>query len=73
MEWNRRAEQGERGRRRACVLEALPCSRRQHKVLQYPDDIKTIILHVPTILRLRRHEVAQSKKPSQAPQALNKS
>ncbi len=30
MEWNRRAEQGERGRRRAYVLEALPCSRRQH-------------------------------------------
>jgi len=35
MEWNRRAEQGERGRRRAYVLEALPCSRLQHKVLQY--------------------------------------
>jgi hypothetical protein len=35
MEWNRRAEQGERGRRRAFVLEALPCSRLQHKVLQY--------------------------------------
>ncbi len=32
MEWNRRAEQGERGRRRACVLEALPCSRLQHCV-----------------------------------------
>ena len=46
MEWNRRAEQGERGRRRAFVLEALPCSRRQHKVLQYPDAIKTITLHV---------------------------
>ncbi len=30
MEWNRRAEQGERGRRRACVLETLPCSRLQH-------------------------------------------
>ncbi len=51
MEWNRRAEQGERGRRRAFVLEALPCSRLQHKVLQYPDDIKTITLHVLIILK----------------------
>ena len=59
MEWNRRAEQGERGRRRAYVLEALPCSRLQHKVLQYHDAIKTIALHVLTILNPRRHEVAQ--------------
>jgi hypothetical protein len=51
MEWNRRAEQGERGRRRAFVLEALPCSRLQHKVLQYPDAIKTITLHVLIILK----------------------
>jgi hypothetical protein len=51
MEWKRRAEQGERGRRRACVLEALPCSRLQHKVLQSPDVIKTIPLHVLTILK----------------------
>ena len=59
MEWNRRAEQGERGRRRAFVLETLPCSRRQHKVLQDPDASKKIILHVLIILRPRRHEVAQ--------------
>jgi hypothetical protein len=59
MEWNRRAEQGERGRRRAYVLEALPCSRLQHKVLRYHDAIKTITLHVLTILNPRRHEVAQ--------------
>ena len=51
MEWNRRAEQGERGRRRAFVLEALPCSRLQHKVLQYPDAIKTITLHVLKIFK----------------------
>jgi hypothetical protein len=51
MEWNRRAEQGERGRRRAFVLEALPCSRLQHKVLQYPGAIKTITLHVIIILK----------------------
>jgi hypothetical protein len=41
MEWNRRAEQGERGRRRAYVLAALPCSRLQHKVLQCHNAIKT--------------------------------
>jgi hypothetical protein len=51
MEWNRRAEQGERGRRRAFVLEALPCSRLQHKVLQYSGVIKTITLHVLIILK----------------------
>ena len=51
MERNRRAEQGERGRRRAFVLEALPCSRLQHKVLQYPDTIKTITLHVLIVLK----------------------
>ena len=59
MEWNRRAEQGERGRRRACVLESLPCSRLQHKVLQYHVAIKKITLHMLTILNPRRHEVAQ--------------
>ena len=59
MEWNRRAEQGERGRRRAFVLEALPCSRLQHKVLRYHDAIKKITLHVLKILNPRRHEVAQ--------------
>jgi hypothetical protein len=51
MEWNRRAEQGERGRRRALVLETLPCSRLQHKVLQYHVAIKTIILHVLIVLK----------------------
>ena len=51
MEWNRRAEQGERGRRRACVLEALPCSRLQHEVLQYPDAIKTKTLHMLLIFK----------------------
>jgi hypothetical protein len=51
MEWNRRAEQGERGRRRAYVLIALPCSRLQHKVLRYHGDIKTITLQVLTILK----------------------
>ncbi len=51
MEWNRRVEQGERGRRRAFVLEALPCSRLQRKVLQYPGAIKTITLHVLIILK----------------------
>jgi len=59
MEWNRRAEQGERGRRRAYVLEALPCSRLQHIVLQYNIAIKTIALHVLTILNTRQHELAQ--------------
>ena len=51
MEWDRRAEQGERGRRRAFVLEALPCGRLQHRVLQYHGAIKTITLHVPIILK----------------------
>jgi hypothetical protein len=51
MEWNRRAEQGERGRRRAFVLEALPCSRLQHKVLQYLDAIKTTTLHGLIVLK----------------------
>ncbi len=51
MEWHRRAEQGERGRRRAFVLEALPCSRLQHKVLQYPDAIKSKTMHVLLILK----------------------
>ena len=73
MEWNRRAEQGERGRRRALVLEALPCSRLQHKVLQYHVAIKTITLHVLIILNPRRHGVAQIYKPSSAPQAPRKS
>ncbi len=59
MEWNRRAEQGERGRRRAYVLEFLPCSRLQHKVLRYHGAIKTITLHVLIIMNPRRHEVAQ--------------
>ena len=59
MEWNRRAEQGERGRRRAFVLEALPCSRRQHKVLQYPDAIKTSNCMCLRSLGPHRHEVAQ--------------
>jgi len=59
MECNRRAEQGERGRRRACVLKALPCSRLQHKVLQYPADSKTIIMHALKILKTHRHELSQ--------------
>ncbi len=70
MEWNRRAEQGERGRRRAFVLEALPCSRRQHKVLRCHDANKIITLYVLTILNARRHEVAQLQKPSSAPQPI---
>ena len=73
MEWNRRAEQGERGRRRAYVLEALPCSRRQHKVLQYPDTIKTITLHVLIVLKSASARSDVISKPPLAPQDFNKS
>ena len=73
MEWNRRAEQGERGRRRAFVLEALPCSRRQHIVLQYHDDIKIIILHVLIILMSASARSDVISKPPLAPQDFNRS
>ena len=73
MEWNRRAEQGERGRRRAFVLEALPCSRLQHNVLQYPDAIKKITLHVLIILKFASTRSGAKIEPSPAPQAHRKS
>ncbi len=83
MEWNRRAEQGERGRRRACVLTILPCSRLQHKVLQYHAGIKTITLHVLIILKFAStRSGAKNRNPRQlrrllvsltAPQVLSQS
>jgi hypothetical protein len=83
MEWNRRAEQGERGRRRAFVLEDLPCSRLQHKVLQHPDVIKTITLHVLIILKsastrsdAKNRNYRQLRRPTvslTAPQGLSQS